>query len=96
MTNPKLAANCAVNTVVWVKKPGPIDEVAIKKAAPSSRLQLNRFFTMLSPSPPASIVQNFRILFNPFPMPAETPAIRHLQRYSIILIKISTNLHIFC
>ena len=45
MTNPKLAANCAVNTVVWVKKPGPTDEVAIKKAAPNSKLQLNRFFS---------------------------------------------------
>jgi hypothetical protein len=35
ITNPKLAANWLVKTAVWVKKPGPIADVAIKKAAPS-------------------------------------------------------------
>ena len=34
MTKPKLANNCFVKTVVCVKNPGPIAEVAIKKAAP--------------------------------------------------------------
>lgn len=38
MTKLKLANNFSVNTVVCVKNPGPIDEVAIKKAAPSKRL----------------------------------------------------------
>jgi hypothetical protein len=33
-----LAINCCVNTVVWVKNPGPIDELAIKKAAPKTAL----------------------------------------------------------
>ncbi|EMI13904.1 hypothetical protein C883_3399 [Bacillus stratosphericus LAMA 585] len=36
MTNPKLAASCCVNTVVCVKNPGPMADVAIKKAAPIS------------------------------------------------------------
>src|SRR5206468_1134367 len=36
ITNPKLADNCSVNTVVWVRNPGPIAEVAIRKAAPST------------------------------------------------------------
>ncbi|WP_204311685.1 hypothetical protein, partial [Enterobacter bugandensis] len=35
ITNPKLVSNSFVNTVVCVRKPGPIDELAIKKAAPS-------------------------------------------------------------
>jgi hypothetical protein len=35
ITKPKLASSCCVNTVVCVKKPGPIAEVAIKKAAPN-------------------------------------------------------------
>jgi hypothetical protein len=34
ITKPKLAASCWVKTVVWVKNPGPMAEVAIKKAAP--------------------------------------------------------------
>ena len=34
ITNPKLAINCCVKTVVCVRKPGPILELAIKKAAP--------------------------------------------------------------
>jgi len=34
ITKPRLAINCWVNTVVCVRKPGPIDELAIKKAAP--------------------------------------------------------------
>jgi hypothetical protein len=34
ITNPKLESNCLVKTVVWVRKPGPIADVAIKKAAP--------------------------------------------------------------
>ena len=33
MTNPKLAPSFSVNTAVWVRKPGPIAEVAIRKAA---------------------------------------------------------------
>ncbi len=40
ITNPKLASNCSVKTVVCVKNPGPIDEVAIKNAAPSRTLRL--------------------------------------------------------
>ena len=35
ITNPKLANRSDVNFVVWVRKPGPIAEVAIKNAAPS-------------------------------------------------------------
>ena len=34
ITKPKLAASSAVNLVVCVIKPGPMAEVAIKKAAP--------------------------------------------------------------
>jgi hypothetical protein len=41
MTKPKLAANCCVNTVVWVRKPGPIAEVAIKQAAPNNTLKFD-------------------------------------------------------
>lgn len=40
MTKPKLAAKDCVNTVVCVKNPGPIADVAIKKAAPKSNVQL--------------------------------------------------------
>ena len=36
MTKPKLAPREHVNTAVWVKKPGPMAEVAIRKAAPIS------------------------------------------------------------
>src|SRR5690606_18602835 len=50
ITKAKLAANCCVNTVVCVKKPGPIDEVAIKKAAPSNTLLLTFFFLLTLPS----------------------------------------------
>ena len=35
ITKPKLASSCWVKTVVCVKNPGPIAEVAIKKAAPN-------------------------------------------------------------
>ena len=35
ITNPKLVSSCWVNTVVCVRKPGPIEEFAIKKAAPN-------------------------------------------------------------
>ena len=35
ITNPKLVSNCSVNKDVCVRKPGPMAEVAIKKAAPS-------------------------------------------------------------
>ncbi len=34
ITNPKLAISSLVNLVVWVKKPGPMAEVAIRNAAP--------------------------------------------------------------
>lgn len=34
ITKPKLASSFSVNTVVCVRKPGPIADVAIKKAAP--------------------------------------------------------------
>lgn len=34
MMNPKLAFNSSVNLAVWVRKPGPIAEDAIRKAAP--------------------------------------------------------------
>jgi hypothetical protein len=34
ITKPKLASSCCVKTVVWVRNPGPIADVAIKKAAP--------------------------------------------------------------
>ena len=44
ITNPKLAASCCVKTVVWVKKPGPTAEVAIKKAAPSKAEEFLRIF----------------------------------------------------
>jgi hypothetical protein len=33
ITNPKLASKLLVKTAVWVRKPGPIAEVAIRKAA---------------------------------------------------------------
>ena len=36
ITNPKLVTNCCVKTVVWVMNPGPIAEVAIRKAAPNN------------------------------------------------------------
>lgn len=35
ITNPKLVKSCDVKTVVCVMNPGPIAEVAIKKAAPT-------------------------------------------------------------
>ena len=35
ITKPKLVSNCCVNTVVCVIKPGPIAEVAMRKAAPN-------------------------------------------------------------
>src|ERR1035437_9745497 len=34
ITKPKLVINCCVNTVVCVRNPGPMEELAIKKAAP--------------------------------------------------------------
>ena len=36
ITNPKLANNSLVNRVVCVIKPGPMADVAIKKAAPKN------------------------------------------------------------
>ena len=33
ITNPKLASKVLVKTAVWVRKPGPIAEVAIRNAA---------------------------------------------------------------
>lgn len=44
MTKPKLAASVFVNVAVWVRKPYPIADVAIKKAAPISNDQLPAFF----------------------------------------------------
>jgi hypothetical protein len=38
ITKPKLAINSLVNLVVCVKKPGPIAEVAMRKAAPRMAL----------------------------------------------------------
>ncbi|MNV74467.1 hypothetical protein D3C71_1676880 [compost metagenome] len=38
MTKPKLAPRDCVKTVVCVKKPGPMAEVAIRNAAPISTL----------------------------------------------------------
>jgi hypothetical protein len=43
ITKPKLASNFCVKTVVCVRKPGPIAEVAIKKAAPEMAV----FFTFI-------------------------------------------------
>ena len=40
MAKAKLAPYCAVNTVVWVRKPGPMAEVAMMKAAPRRTDQL--------------------------------------------------------
>jgi hypothetical protein len=34
ITNPKLVASCSVYTDVCVRKPGPMEEFAIKNAAP--------------------------------------------------------------
>jgi len=34
ITNPKLVSNCCVKTVVCVRKPGPMDELAMRNAAP--------------------------------------------------------------
>ena len=36
IAKPKLAPRSRVNTTVWVRKPGPMAEVAMRKAAPSS------------------------------------------------------------
>jgi len=33
ITNPKLASKLLVKTAVWVRKPGPMADVAIRKAA---------------------------------------------------------------
>ena len=44
ITNPKLDKSCCVNTVVCVKKPGPIADVAIKKAAPVMAVEEAVFF----------------------------------------------------
>src|SRR5258705_2103811 len=35
MTKPKLVISFSVKNVVWVRKPGPMDELAIRKAAPN-------------------------------------------------------------
>mgnify|MGYP003610690380 CR=1 FL=1 len=39
----KFSWKFAVNTVVWVKKPGPIADVAIINAAPNNTDQLDFF-----------------------------------------------------
>lgn len=49
ITNPKLAASWAVNTVVCVKNPGPMADVAIKKTAPINTLNQLSFLCMISP-----------------------------------------------
>ena len=36
ITKPKLVISCCVNTVVCVRNPGPMEELAIKNAAPST------------------------------------------------------------
>jgi hypothetical protein len=48
ITKPKLASNCLVKTVVCVKNPGPIAEVAIKKAAPRMTDDREDFFITIS------------------------------------------------
>ena len=40
ITKPKLASSVCVKVAVWVRKPGPMAEVAIRKAAPNSTLRL--------------------------------------------------------
>ena len=45
IANAKLARNLSVKTVVWVRKPGPMADVAIRKAAPiSGDVRLSRNF----------------------------------------------------
>ncbi len=39
MTNAKLAMSCSVKTVVCVRNPGPIADVAMRNAAPSRTLR---------------------------------------------------------
>ena len=46
ITNPKLAPSFPVNTVVCVRKPGPMAEVAIRKAAPRRTLTLDSFMLL--------------------------------------------------
>jgi hypothetical protein len=49
ITNPKLASRVLVNTAVCVRKPGPMAEVAIKKAAAMTGELLSQdFFFILS------------------------------------------------
>ena len=39
IANAKLARNCSVKTLVWVRNAGPMEEVAIRKTAPNSSLR---------------------------------------------------------
>ena len=41
IANPNAAASWLVNTAVWVRKPGPMAEVAIKKIAPIRMLRVD-------------------------------------------------------
>ena len=47
ITKPKLDSNCLVKTVVCVKNPGPMADVAIKNAAPVMADALETFFTII-------------------------------------------------
>src|SRR5688500_8828583 len=42
IAKPKLAPSCAVKTAVWVRKPGPIADVAMRNAAPTRMLRRSR------------------------------------------------------
>ena len=48
ITKPKLDNSFSVNTVVCVRKPGPIADVAIKNAAPMMAELFTIFFTLYS------------------------------------------------
>ena len=88
ITKPKLVNNWLVNKLVWVRKPGPIAEVAIRNAAPS----MAEFFFI---EPKENLfVQGLAGIFNPhtnvlyrfidtlgkldgiFPIPMNTDGIR--------------------
>ena len=43
----KAAFSWSVKTVVWVRNPGPMAEVAIRKAAPISTLTADSFFSLI-------------------------------------------------
>jgi hypothetical protein len=46
ITNPKLVVRICVKEAVWVRKPGPMEELAMRNAAPKvalNKLNLNGF-----------------------------------------------------